>query len=117
MDCLPRFYCDGRVVTIPKGFRVRCYNNSLNYNTHNVIRYHTDHSHTFVFCMMKSTGQVKITVTNDDIVARVDRLGSHRYNHYNASTPIENIVCSMLTEQGRLIVPDSNSNSVDLTLF
>lgn len=117
MDCLPHFYCDGCVVTIPKGFRVRCYDNSLNYKTHNVIRYHTDHSHTFVFCMVKSNAQVKITITNDDVVARVDRPGEHRYSHFSPTTPIESIVCNMLTERGRLIVLDDVPNTIESTLF
>ena len=117
MDCLPHFYCNGCVVTIPKGFRVRCYNNSLSYKKHNIIRYRTDHTHTFVFCMTKSSGQVKVTITNDDIVARIDRLGERRYAHFDATTPIENIVCNMFTEPGRLIVLDNAPNSVELTLF
>ena len=117
MDCVPNFYCDGSVVTIPKGFRVRKYDNSLNYRSHNVLRYCTKHPYTFVFCMMRSTEKVTVRVTESDIVAQNDRLGNYKYMHFDARTPIDKIVCEMLTKRDSLVVLDDNTQSVEQTLF
>lgn len=117
MDCLPYFYCDGCVVTIPKGFRVRKYDNSLNYRSHNVLRYHTKHPNTFVFCVMRSTEKVTVRVTESDIVAQNDRQYNYKYMHFDARTPIDKIVCEMLTKRDSLVVLDDNTQSVEQTLF
>lgn len=113
MDCLPHFYCDGCVVTIPKGFRVRKYDNSLHYRSHNVLRYYTEDSHTFVFRVMRSTEKVTLRVTESDIVAQNDRLGGYKYMHFDARTPVDKIVCVMLTKRDSLVVLD-DSQSVEL---
>ncbi len=117
MDCLPTFYCDGCDVVIPNGFRVRKYDNSLNYRSHNVIRYNTKYPRTFVFCMMRSTEKVTVRVTEFDIVAQNDRLCNYKYMHFDARTPIDKIVCEMFTKRDSLVVLDDNPQSVDLTLF
>lgn len=117
MDCFPRFYCDDCVVTIPKGFRVRKYDNSLNYRSHNVLRYQTTDPNTFVFCVMRSTEKVKLRVTESDIVAQNDRLGGYKYMHFDARTPIDKIVCEMLTKPDSLVVLDDDPQSVELPLF
>nr|DAX59679.1 MAG TPA: hypothetical protein [Bacteriophage sp.] len=117
MDCGPHFYCDGHIVSFPNTFRVRKYNNSLDYLTHNVIRYATMHTHTFVYRMMRSTEEVVVRVTDSDIVAQNDRLRAHKYMHFPPSTHIKNIVCEMLTKPDSLVVLDTNSDSVEQTLF
>lgn len=117
MDCGPCIYCDGHTVSVPNIFKVRKYNNSLDYRTHNVIRYDTIHTHTFVYRMMRSIEEVVVRVTDSDIVAQNDRLGAYKYMHFPASTHIENIVCEMLTKPDSLVVLDTNPDSVEQTLF
>lgn len=117
MDCFPTFYCDGCAVVIPKWFRVRKYDNSLNYRSHNVLRYNTKHPHTFVFCMMRSTEKVTLRVTESDIVAQNDSLSNYKYMHFDARTPIDKIVCEMLTRRDSLVVLDDDPQSVELTYF
>lgn len=117
MDCRSHFYCDGHIVSFPNIFRIRKYNNSLDYRTHNVIRYDTMHTHTFVYRMMRSIEEVVVRVTDSDIVAQNDRLGAYKYMHFPPFTPIENIVCEMLTKPDSLVVLDTNPDSVEQTLF
>lgn len=117
MDCMPHFYCDGHTVSFPHIFRVRKYDNLLNYRTHNVIRYETMDAHTFVYRMMRSIDEVVVRVTDSDILAQNNRLGAHKYMHFPSSTPIDKIVCEMLTKRDSLVVLDDNLGSVELTLF
>lgn len=117
MDCGPRLYCDGHIVSFPNIFRVRNYNNSLDYRTHNVIRYDTMHTHTFVYRMMRSIEEVTVRVTDSDIVAQNDRLRAYKYMHFPPSIHIESIVCEMLTKPDSLVVLDTNPDSVEQTLF
>lgn len=117
MDCLPHFYCKGDIVTVPKGFRIRRYDNSLNYRTHDVLRYSTNHRDSFFFCMMRSTEKVWVRITESEIVAMNDCLGNPKYMHFPTTTPIENIVCEMLTERDALVVLDDNPESFEQPLF
>ena len=117
MACGSHFYCNGDVVSVPKGFRVRRYDNKLNYRTHNVLQYPTKHSDSFFFCMMRSTEKVWVRITESEIVAMNDRLGNSKYMHFPVTTPIENIVCEMLTKPDSLVVLDTNPDSVEQTLF
>lgn len=117
MDCMPHFYCDGHVVSFPQKFRVRKYNNYLDYRTHNVLRYETTDTHTFVYRMMRSTEEVVVRVTDSDIIAQNDRLGAFKYTHFPSHTPIDKIVCEMLTKPNSLVVLDDNPESVEQPLF
>ena len=117
MDCMPHFYCDGHVVSFPQIFRVRKYNNSLDYRTHNVLRYETTDTHTFVYRMMRSNEGVVVRVTESDIVAQNDRLDAYKYMHFPAHTPINKVVCEMLTKTNSLVVLDDNPESVEQPLF
>lgn len=117
MDCGSRFYCNGHVVSFPQIFRVRKYNNALGYRTHNVLRYETTDTHTFVYRMMRSTEEVVVRLTESDIVAQNDRLGNYKYMHFDVRTPIDKIVCEMLTKPNSLVVLDDNLESVEQPLF
>ena len=117
MDCIPHFYCDGHVVSFPNIFRVRKYDNKLSYRTHNVIRYATKNTHTFVYRMMRSAEEVVVCVTDSDIVAQNASLGGYKYMHFPSSTPIDNVVCEMLTKRDSLVVLDDNPDSIEQTLF
>lgn len=117
MDCGSRFYCNGDIVSIPNCFRVRRYDNKLNYRTHNVLQYPTKHRDSFFFCMMRSTEKVWVRITESEIVAMNDRLGNPKYMHFPLTTPIENIVCEMLTKRDALVVLDDNPESFEQPLF
>jgi len=67
--------------------------------------------------MMRSTEKVKLRVTEFDIVAQNDRLGGYKYMHFDARTPIDKIVCEMLTKPDSLVVLDDDPQSVELPLF
>ena len=117
MDYIPHFYCDGHVVSFPQIFRVRKYNNSLDYRRHNVLRYETSDTHTFVYRMMRSTEEVVVRVTDSDIIAQNDRLGAFKHMHFPSHTPIDKVVCEMLTKPNSLVVLDDNPESVEQPLF
>ena len=117
MGCFSTFYCDGHAVTFPKNFRVRCYDNSLSYHTHNVLGYATKHARTFVYRMMRSFESVIVCVTNFDIVAQNDRLGAYKYMHFPATASIDKIVCEMLTKRDSMVVLDENPDTIELPLF
>lgn len=117
MDRGSCFYCNDGIVTVPNGFRVRRYDNKLNYRTHNVLRYPTKHRDSFFFCMMRSTEKVWVRITESEIVAMNDRLENPKYMHFPTTTPIESVVCEMLTRRDALVVIDDNPQSVEQTLF
>lgn len=109
--------CNGFDVKIPKGFRVRKYNNSLDYHTHNVLFYATKQPNVFVYCMMRSMERVTVRICELEIIAQNDHLRGHKYMHFSVDTPIENIVCEMLTKPDSLIVLDDDPNMIEQTLF
>jgi hypothetical protein len=67
--------------------------------------------------MMRSTEKVWVRITESEIVAMNNRLGNPKYMHFPLSTPIENIVCEMLTMRDALVVIDDNPQSIEQTLF
>lgn len=117
MDCMPHFYCDGHTVSFPRIFRVRKYDNHLNYRTYNVIRYETMDTHTFVYRMMRTVEEVVVRVTHSDILAQNNRLGAYKYMHFPSSTTIDKIVCEMLTKPDSLVVLDDAPDLLEQTLF
>lgn len=117
MDHIPRFYCNGHAVSLPTAFRVRKYNNSLDYRTHNVLRYDTNDPHTYVYRMMRSIEEVVVRLTTTDIVAQNSRLRDFKYMHFSSDTSIERLVCEMLTKPDSLVVLDNNPDSIEQPLF
>lgn len=117
MDRIIHFYCNGHDVTFPTAFRVRKYSNSLDYRTHNVLRYDTNDPYTHVYRMMRSIEEVVVRVTDSDIVAQNSRLGGFKYMHFPPHTPIDKVVCEMLTKPNSLVVLDDNPESIEQTLF
>lgn len=116
MDRDPTFYCNGSVITFPNTFRVRKYDNDLNYTTHNILRYHTADTHTFIYRMTRSTESVTVRITKSEIIAQNDRLGNHKYMRFSLNTPIPNIVCEMLSKHNSLVILD-NTTIIDTPLF
>lgn len=106
--------CD---VIFPKSFVVRKYDNKLNYSVHKVIRYHTINPQTFVYCMMRSTEKVTVRVDSEKIVAMSDRIGQPKYIHFSHETPVDKLVCEMLTKKESLVVLDTPWDTTNPTLF
>nr|DAR04879.1 MAG TPA: hypothetical protein [Caudoviricetes sp.] len=67
--------------------------------------------------MMRSTEKVWVRITESEIVAMNNRLGNPKHMHFPLTTPIENIVCEMLTRRDALVVIDDNPQSIEQTLF
>lgn len=106
--------CD---VTFPEQFMVRKYNTNLEYTTHRVIRYTTSNVYTFVYCMMRSSEKITVRLGTNHIVAMNDRTFNSRYVHFSRNTPVDKIVCEMLTKRDSLVVLEDTSNDTPPTLF
>jgi hypothetical protein len=106
--------CD---VTFPEQFVVRNYNTNLDYTTHRVIRYTTSNTYTFVYCMMRSSEKVTVRLGTNDIVAMNDHTLNSGYTHFSRDTPVDKLVCEMLTKRGSLVVLEDTSQDTPPTLF
>lgn len=93
----------------PLSFHVRYYDDRLRYKLHNVIPYKTSSPNHLVYKVMRSSDKVNIWLTNDGIVAQLDVDGYRNYDHFPTHAPVTQIVCSMLSKRGRLIVVDIDS--------
>ena len=109
--------CNGVVVEFPYSFKIRIYDNSLNYTTHTVRSYTTDFVNVFVYKIAKRSGKVTVWTDRDIIMARREHNGSQRIVRYSPDTSIPNIVCAMLTELHCWAVLDDSPNSIEMTLF
>lgn len=106
--------CD---VTFPEQFMVRKYNTNLEYTTHRVIRYTTSNTHTFVYCMMRSSEKVVVRLGTKHIVAMNDRTTDSKHIHFSTNTPVDSLVCEMLTNKNSLVVLEDTPDNTSLTLF
>lgn len=106
--------CD---VTFPRGLKVRKYRNDLSYTVHNVVRYSTTNMCTFVYCMMKTSKKVTVRVNDEEIIAMNNSLYDYKYIHFERSTPVDKLVCQMLTDSESLVVLEDSMNTEEPTLF
>lgn len=106
--------CD---VTFPEQFTVRKYNSNLDYTTHRVIRYTTSNTYTFVYRMMRSSERVIVRLGSNHIVAMNDCATDFRRTQYSHDTPVDALVCDMLTKDGSLVVLEDTSCDAPPTLF
>lgn len=93
----------------PHGFRVRYYDNTLNYKVHSVIPYKTTNLYHLIYKVMRSPDKINVWFTGDDIVAHLNVQGDSRYGHFPKDYTAQQIVCAMLSQKGRLVVADSDS--------
>ena len=117
MDRSIVFRGDGCDVTFPEQFMVRKYNTNLEYTTHRVIRYTTSNAYTFVYCMMRSSDKVIVRLGSNDIVAMNDRTFNSKYVHFSRNTPVDKLVCEMLTKKNSLVVLEDTSHDAHPSLF
>ena len=111
------FRGDDYDVTFPEQFTVRKYNTLLEYTTHRVIRYATSNTYTFVYCMMRSPEKVIVRLSSNEIVATNDREFDFWHTRFPRDTPVDKLVCEMLTKRGSLVVLEDTSHDAPPTLF
>lgn len=117
MDRSIVFRGDDYDVTFPEQFTVRKYNTNLEYTTHRVIRYTTSNTHTFVYCMMRSPEKVIVRLGTNAIVAMNDRSPNSTYIHFSRDTPVDSLVCEMLTRRNSLVTLEESADSMQPYLF
>ena len=100
---------DCRDFVRPHGFYVRYYDDTLEYKVHNVIPYKTSNPYHLVYRAMGSPDRVNVWLMSDEIVAQLDTQGHSRYMHFSKDYTAQQIVCAALSQQGRLVVADSDS--------
>lgn len=100
---------DWRDFVRPHGFPVRYYDSSLSYKSHSVIPYKTTTPNHLAYKVMRSPDRVDVWLTDDDIVAKFDVQGTSRYAHFPKDYTAPQIVCATLSQQGRIIIPDTDS--------
>ena len=100
---------DRRDFDTPHGFHVRYYNDSLLYRVHNVIPYKTSSPNHLIYKVMRSMDKVNIWLTNDGIVAQLDIPGHSKYIQFSSNCSVVEVVCTMLSQRGKLVVVDSDS--------
>lgn len=92
----------------PHGFHVRYYDDNLLYRVHNVIPYKTSSPNHLIYKVMRSTDKVNVWLTSDSIVAQLDVLGHRKHVQFPPNASAEEIVCTMLSQRGKLIVLDGD---------
>lgn len=92
----------------PHGFHVRYYNDNLLYRVHNVIPYKTSLPNHLIYKVMRSVDKVNVWLTSDGIVAQLDVPGHCKYIQFPSDTSAVEIVCTMLSQRGKLVVADGN---------
>lgn len=117
MDRSIVFRCNDYDVTLPEQFTVRKYNTKLDYTTHRVIRYNTSNIYTFVYCMMRSSEKVIVRLGSNHIVATNDHMSDYKRIHFSHDTPVDSLVCEMLTKRDSLVVLEDSSHDSPPTLF
>lgn len=93
----------------PHGFHVRYYDDNLLYKVHNVIPYKTSSPNHLVYKVMRSRDTVNVWLTSEGIVARLDTQGHSKYIQFPTDSSAVEIVCTMLSQTGKLVVVDSDS--------
>lgn len=100
---------DRRDFDRPYGFHVRYYNDRLCYRIHNVIPYKTSLRNHLVYKVMRSVDTVNVWLTNDGIVAQLDVPGHSKYIQFPTNSSVVEIICTMLSQKGNLVVADTDS--------
>ena len=99
---------DRRDFDRPHGFHVRYYDNNLRYKVHNVIPYKTSLPNHLIYKVMRSIDKVNVWLTSDGIVAQLDNSGHCKYIQFPSNTSAAEIVCTILSQRGKLVVIDGD---------
>lgn len=100
---------DSRDFDRPHGFRVRYYDDKLLYKVHNVIPYKTSLPNHLVYKVMRSRDKVNVWLTSEGIVAQLDTQEHRKYIQFSTDSSVVEIICTMLSQTGKLVVADNDS--------
>lgn len=100
---------DSRDFDRPHGFYVRYYDDKLLYKVHNVIPYKTASPNHLVYKVMRSRDKVNMWLTSEGIVAQLDIQGHSKYIQFPTDSSAVEIICTMLSQTGKLVVADRDS--------
>lgn len=100
---------DSRDFDRPYGFHVRYYDSGLRYRVHNVIPYKTSSPNHLVYKVMRSMDKVNVWLTSEGIVAQLDIPGHSKYIQFSTDSSAVEIICTMLSQTGKLVVADIDS--------
>lgn len=117
MDCGDYFVRDDCVVRFPQHFRVRFYDQGLQYTKHLVVSYPTDCANMRIYCVQKTQEKVTVWVDKDVIVARNESTSRNLIVRHTLDTPIIDVVRDALTFRHRLVTIEVEPETLELTLF
>jgi hypothetical protein len=117
VDCGDYFVRDDRVVRFPQHFRVRFYDQGLQYTKHLVVSYPTDCANMRIYCVQKTQEKVTVWVDKDVIVARNESPSRNLIVSHTLDTPIIDVVRDALTFRHRLVTLEEEPERLELTLF
>lgn len=100
---------DRRDFDCPYGFHVRYYDDKLCYRVHNVIPYNTSSPNHLIYKVMRSRDKVNVWLTSDGIVAQLDVQGHAKCIKFSTNRSAIEVICTMLSQTGKLVVVDSDS--------
>ena len=117
MDCDDYNNSNDCVVVFPRSIRLRYYNNILSFSQHRAIKYPTEYPDVYTYKVTKTSD--KVTMWEDDgiRVARTTKNGRLFMLRFPLDTPITRVLCSMLTNEHYWVVPDTDTDIVEPTLF
>lgn len=105
---------DSRDFDRPYGFHVRYYDDRLCYKVHNVIPYKTSSPNHLIYKVMRSQDKVNVFLTDDNIIAELDVPGFRKYIQFSKDCSMREIICTMLSQRGKLVVIDADSFQLEL---
>ena len=117
MDCDDCNNSNDCAVVFPRSIRLRYYKNTLSFSYHRANKYPTEYSNVHTYKVTKSSDKVTMWEDNGIRVARTIKNGRLFMLRFPLDTPIAYVLCSMLTNEYNWVVPDTDTNIVETTLF
>lgn len=96
-------------------FYVRVYDDKLFYKVHNAVSYKSTLPGHLIYIITRSIYRIDIWLTDDDIVSQLNMHGRGSCQHFSKECSVEEIVCSTLSQIGKIVTLDNNP--VQPTLF
>ena len=117
MDCDDRNNSNDCAVVFPRSIRLRYYKNTLSFSYHRATKYPTEYPNVHTYKITKSSDKVTMWEDNGIRVARTIKNGRLFMLRFPLDTPIAYVLCSMLTNEHNWVVPDTDTNIIETTLF
>ena len=100
---------DWRDFAYPHGFRVRYYDDKLQYTSHGVLPYKTSLSNHIIYKVARSPDKINMWLGHDSVVTQLDVKGYRKYQHFSLDHSVSEIICATLSQKGKLVVVDDDS--------